>query len=311
MKVACLMGPLWLRLLLCPLLLCPLFIAALTAPRALAEVVVEDDLGNRVSLRQPAQRIVALAPSLVEIVYAVGAGEQLVGAVSFSDYPVAAQQIPRVGSHKDFSIESIARLKPDLVLAWHSGNGSQRIAPIKALGIPVFYTEPRQLEDIGRAMEQIGLLAGSAAAVEARRQFDGALAELRQRYSRETAISVFYQMWNEPLRTLNGEHLISDVMRLCGGRNIFAEATALAPQVSVESILRLNPQVIIASGMAQERPEWLDDWHRWPSLQAVQEGQLKFIPPDVLQRHTPRILEGARLMCEHLQAARDHYGRRP
>ncbi|MBU3069689.1 cobalamin-binding protein [Aestuariicella sp. G3-2] len=275
--------------------------------RAEDGVSVTDDLGNVITLKHPAKRIIALAPHIVEVVYAVGSGDKLIGAVNYSDYPQAAKQIPRVGTYKSFSTEAILRLQPDLVLAWYSGNGPQRVAHIQALGIPVYFTEPRKLGDIGESMEKIGVLTGSDIARQERQKFDSTLAELAKTYSGREPVSVFYQVWNDPLQTLNGDHLISDVIRLCGGRNVFSTAQTLSPQVSVESVLRVNPQVIVASGMGEARPEWLDDWRRWPSLQAVSNEQLKFIPPDIIQRNTPRVLQGTQIMCKHLQAARDFY----
>jgi iron complex transport system substrate-binding protein len=119
---------------------------------------------------------------------------------------------------------------------------------------------------------------------------------------------VYYQIWDEPLLTLNGDHLISDVIRLCGGRNVFSDSPALVSRISVESVIRADPQVIIASGMDKARPEWLDEWRDWTSMTAVKNNQMYFIPPDLLQRHTPRIIEGASLMCEKLQLAREYYG---
>jgi len=271
-------------------------------------VTVIDDLGRRITLAKPAQRIVALAPHIVEMVYAVGAGDKLVGAVSYSDYPEAAKALPQVGTYKDFSVESILRLKPDVVLAWSSGNGAAKPEQLASLGLPVYYSEPESLEGIGLALEKIGRLSGAPNAQAVRQSFDDTLLTLRQQYSAQTPVSVFYQVWNQPLQTLNGEHVISDVMALCGGHNIFSGAAALAPQVSVESVLRANPQVIIASGMGESRPEWLDEWRAWPQLSAVAQQQLYFIPPDYIQRHTPRILLGAKLMCEQLQQARQTYG---
>lgn len=282
-----------------------LLMAAASQPRA--EISVVDDLGQTLVLEKPAKRIVALAPHLVEMVYAVGEGDKMVGAVSYSDYPLEAKALPRVGTYKAFSSEAILRLKPDLVLAWYSGNGLERVDPIKNLGIPVFFTEPRKLEDIGRVMGKIGELTASTTAAAEAEAYRARLHLLRSQYEDKKPLSVFYQVWNQPLTSLNGKHLISDVIRLCGGRNIFADAVAFAPKVSVESILRLNPDVIVASGMAEERPDWLDEWRAWPSLKAVQNEQLKFVPPDIIQRHTPRILLGASQMCSHLQAARAHY----
>ncbi len=284
-----------------------LSLMALPLTLAAAPVSVVDDLGNQINLDRPAQRIVALAPHIVEMVYAVGSGDQLVGAVNYSDYPEAAKALPRVGTYKAFSAEAIVRLKPDLILAWHSGNGAQRVAPVQALGIPVYFSEPRSLENIGEALEKIAVLSGRENPEASKLAFDQELSLLRDQYAHQSEISVFYQVWNHPLQTLNGDHLISDVIRLCGGKNIFDDAKTLAPQISVESILRLNPQVIVASGMGVARPEWLDEWSRWPSLTAVQNAQLKFIPPDIIQRHTPRVLKGAKMMCEHLQQARHVY----
>ena len=274
---------------------------------ASAMIVVNDDHGNRVVLAKPADRVVALAPHIVELIFAAGSGHTLVGAVSFSDYPEEAKQIPRVGNYKVYSEEAILRLKPDVVLALYSASGDQHLQNIKRFGIPVYFSEPRKLEDIGSAIARIGKLTGSTVAVQAQLKFERRLASLRQQYANVEPMSVFYQVWNQPLQTINGEHLISDVIRLCGGRNVFSEASVLAPKISVESVLRSDPQVIVASGMADERPEWLDEWHKWSKLQAVQNAQLKFIPPDLIQRHTPRVLQGAQMMCEHLQRARDHY----
>tara|TARA_B100000446_G_scaffold141751_1_gene134469 strand:+ start:895 stop:1824 length:930 start_codon:yes stop_codon:yes gene_type:complete len=272
-----------------------------------AEVSVVDDLGREVTLKQPARRIVALAPHIVEMVYAVGSGDRIVGAVNYSDYPAAAKALPRVGTYKAFSAEAILRLNPDLILAWHSGNGAQRVAPVQALGVPVYFSEPRALEDIGSALEKIARLSGVKNPQLPKEQFSEELNNLREQYAQRPQVSVFYQVWNRPLQTLNGEHLISDVIRLCGGENVFSSASTLAPQISVEAILRLDPQVIVASGMGEARPEWLDEWQRWPSLTAVKHQQLKFIPPDIIQRHTPRVLKGAKLMCEHLEQARHVY----
>ena len=285
---------------------CLLLLTGLFALPSYAVTVI-DDLGREVTLDKPAQRIVALAPHIVEMVYAVGAGDQLVGAVSHSDYPEAAQALPQVGTYKDFSVEAILRLKPDLVLAWSSGNGSAKPLQLAQLGLPVYFSEPKSLQGISLALEKIGRISGAPNGEQARAKFDRSMRGLRTQFSQQAPVSVFYQVWNQPLQTLNGEHVISDVMALCGGRNIFAGAQSLAPQVSVESVLRANPQVIIASGMGEERPEWLNEWRAWPQLQAVKRQQLYFIPPDFIQRHTPRILLGAKLMCEQLHRARQYY----
>ncbi len=270
-----------------------------------ADINVVDDAGFHVRLEKPASRIASLAPHVTELLYAAGAGENVVGVVSYSDFPAAAQEVAQVGSYKSISQEALIALKPDLVIAWRSGNGPEIISRLRQLGLTVYVNEPQTLPDVAHALRVFGQLAGrDDAGEEAALAFLSTYGQLQQRYRGRRPVLVFYQVWNEPLTTLNGQHLISDIIRLCGGRNVFAEAIPLAPRVSVESVVRLDPEVIVASGMGESRPEWLDDWKDWPSIKAVREDKLYFVPPDLLQRHTPRILEGALMLCEYLDRAR-------
>lgn len=280
----------------------------LLTPAGSAQITVRDAMDRTLVLEKPATRVISLAPHITEVVYAAGAGEQLVGAVSYSDYPEAAKAIPRVGSYDSVSYETLLTLKPDLVLAWHEGNGEDVVMRLQSLGLNVYVGEPRALEDVAESLRVIGVLTGNEQEADAAAsRFMQQLNDLRKTYSSREPVTVYYQIWNEPLLTLNGDHLISDVVRLCGGRNVFADAMPLVSRISVESVLRANPQIIIASGMDKARPEWLDDWREWSAMTAVKNDQLYFIPPDILQRHTPRIIEGATLMCEKLQQAREHY----
>ncbi|MGB0722425.1 MAG: cobalamin-binding protein [Gammaproteobacteria bacterium] len=266
---------------------------------------IVDDTGQRVRLEHRATRIVALSPHLTELLFAAGAGERLVGAVEFSNHPEAAKALPRLGSYEGPDLERILALKPDLVVAWESGNGSRRIAQLRRLGLTVFTSEPRHLEDIPRTLEALGRLAGtSPVAREVAMDFRARLDALRARYARSSAVDVFYQVWDKPVTTLNGDHLVSRVMELCGGRNVFADLEGLAPVVSVEAVLDRDPRVIVAGGMADGARTWLQGWRRWPSLRAVREGHLVYIHPDHLQRHTPRILDGAEELCRVLDGVR-------
>ena len=269
-------------------------------------VTVVDFLGRTVTLEAPAQRIVALAPHSVENLYAAGAGDKLVGAVNSSDYPPQATEIPRVGSFNAYSLETIASVEPDLIIIWGSGNGSRTMAKLETLGIPVFVSEPRHLEDIPRDIRALGVLTGttSVSELEARR-IERRLEELRQRYSGKQTLKVMYEIWNDPLQTVNGEHLISQVISLCGGHNIFADVDALAPRINIESVLALQPQAIIASGLRDTRPHWLDEWQAYPTLSAVAGGGLFFVNPDYLERPTARVLLGAQSLCEQLDRLRD------
>jgi iron complex transport system substrate-binding protein len=272
---------------------------------ARADITVTDDLGSVLTLATPALRIVSLAPHVTELLFAAGAGSNVVGAVKHSDYPPAARNIARVGESKSVSYETLLALQPDLVITWHTGNGQEMTARLRELGLMVYVNEPRTLPDVARSVAIFGKLSGhddSAAGVA--EDFMATYTQLRQRYQQRAKVRVFYQMWDQPLMTLNGRHLISDVIRLCGGSNVFADAIPIAPTISIEAVLRADPQVIVASGMAEARPEWLDMWQAWPTLTAVRTRQLYFVPPDLLQRHTPRVLEGAQLLCAQLERTR-------
>ncbi|MFU8762901.1 MAG: cobalamin-binding protein [Haliea sp.] len=285
-------------ILLCLLLLLPAAVRA-------EPVSVVDFTGRTVTLPAPAQRIIALAPHIVENLYSAGAGDRLVGVVSYSNFPEAARSLPQVGSFNAFSLEQIAAARPDLILMWGSGNGAGALEKLERLGIPVYVSELRQLSDIPASIRLLGKLAGSEhrAEQEAMRLEQG-FAELASRYRDASRVSVFYQIWHQPLQTINGEHLISQLIALCGGDNVFADAATLAPRINLESVLTRNPDAIIAGGMGTTHPEWLDDWHRYPSLRAL-NGGLLVVDPDLTQRPTARVLEGARDLCSQLQRVRE------
>ena len=282
------------------------FLSAQPAATAgVAGEVAEEMTGEVIGKVTSEPRFISLAPHITEILFAVGAGSQVVGAVSFSDYPPEAEQIPRIGSSDRFSYETIVNLQPTLVFGWKSGNGQDNLQQIEKLGIPVYAHEPRTLEDVADSLETFGKLAGREAQGQQQASlFRTRLENLRQTYSDKAPVSVYYQLWNEPQMTVNDEHLISDVIRLCGGANIFADAIPLIPKISVEVVIQRKPEVIVATGMAEERPAWLDDWRKWSSLPAVSREQLFHIHPDLLHRHSPRILDGAEILCEQLDSAR-------
>lgn len=272
---------------------------------ASAGIVVTDVSGTRVALAAPAKRIVSLAPHITELLFAAGAGERVVGNVEYGDYPAAARALPKVGNHTRLDLEAIVALKPDLVIGWVSGNAPASVSRLRALGLNVYLSEPDRIEDISGELERIGLLAGTGTEAGAAAQaFRERLARLLARYGARPQVAVFYQIWKQPLMTVNGKQIISDAIRLCGGRNVFSSLPVLAPTVTVEAVIAANPEAIVASGMAEARPEWLDDWKRWETMAAVAGDNLYFVPPELIQRHTPRILDGVERLCLHLEAAR-------
>jgi iron complex transport system substrate-binding protein len=272
---------------------------------ATAAVSVVDDTGRTVTLTRPAQRIVSLAPHATELLFAAGAGKAVVGVVRYSDFPAAAKQVPVVGDYNALDLETLLSLKPDLIVAWQSGNPPAAIERLLKFNIPVFLSEPRHLEDIATNLERLGQLAGTQKAADvASAQFRAALLQLRADYSGKSPVTVFYQIWDRPLITLNGTHMISAVLELCSGKNLFAALPVIAPEVSMESVLAADPEVIIASGSASSEDHGLGQWARWPVLRAVRNKQLYFVEPDNIQRSTPRLLQGAKEICQALEVAR-------
>jgi iron complex transport system substrate-binding protein len=274
-------------------------------PAASADISVRDDSGESVTLHAPAHRVVSLAPHITELLYAAGAGRDIVGATAYSDYPEAAKSIPRVGGGAGLDIEAIVALHPDLIVAWQSGNPPWQVERLRRLGLAVFVTEPRRLDDVPGLLERLGRLTGTQAiAAKSARAFRLHEMRLRERFSARPTVSVFYQILDSSLLTINGSHIISDVIRLCGGKNVFADLPGLTPRVEIESVLQKNPEVILASGYEPLWPEWRDRWRNWPMLYAVEHDNLFLIPADLINRQTPRILSGAEQVCTSLEKAR-------
>lgn len=272
---------------------------------ALASVSVTDDRGKMLTLTRPAQRIVSLAPHITEDLFAIGAGHLVVGAVSYSDYPAEATRIPRVGSYNGFDLERIRALKPDLIVAWQSGNPQKQLALIETLGIPVFYDNSRKLLQVPAVLERLGTLTGKPdEARAAATHFRARIAGLEKRYAGRAPVRVFYQVWDRPLMTINREQIISDVMRVCGAINVFADLPTLTPTIDEEAVLAADPALIATSRVHGSKNEWLERWRRWPKLAAVRNGQLAILPPDLLNRMGPRLADGAQSLCDAVEKAR-------
>ncbi len=262
-----------------------------------------DDRGVTISLGHPAERIVTLAPHLAEIAFAAGAGAKLAGVSSFSRHPAEAERLPVVASHGRVDIERLIALRPDLVLAWQSGNSPLQIGRLERIGIRVFVTEARVLADIPRIVRLVGALAGSAEVAEAHaRQFENEVADLHKRYARERRVAVFLEIWHKPLLSVNGRHLISDALRLCGGRNVFSAAKTLIPLVSREQILDARPEAIVTGGFGSEA---LQAWRGLELVPAVRDRRIYAIDPDWLHAQGPHVLEGVRALCGRLELARN------
>jgi iron complex transport system substrate-binding protein len=267
---------------------------------------VTDDAGRTLAADPPARRIVALAPHLAELVHAAGAGAALVGAVRFSDYPAAVRSVPSVGDANGIDVERVLALRPTLVLAWSSGNRPADLARLEALGLRVFRSEPRTLEDVASTLRRIGRLAGTAQTAEAAiGSYQAALARATRTAPQGRAPLVFIQIWDTPPMTVSGAHLISRVVERCGGRNAFAALPVLAGSVSLESMVAADPEVVVAAVESARAHAIGATWQRWPKVKAVAAGRVHVIDPDLVTRATPRIAQGVAQVCAWIaQAAR-------
>jgi len=252
---------------------------------------------------QPATRIVSLAPHLTELAFSAGAGERIVATVDYSDHPPQARQIPRIGDAFRVDLERLISLRPDEVLVWASGTPVQTIERIRALHLPVVTFETYRLEDVSSAVRSIGRLAGTSAIAEpAAAAFDNEMRTLREQYRARPRVSVFMQINDRPLYTVNGRHIISEIIELCGGRNVFAGLDELAPAIGIEAVIAANPQVIIAT--SDTVPDAVASWSKWRHIDAVRSGNVYTLPSDDIARATLRLTDGAREMCRTLDTAR-------
>lgn len=251
------------------------------------------------------QRIVSLSPHITELLFAAGAGARIVGVDDASDYPSAARQIPRLGEVMALDVEGLLRQAPSLIILWQTGTPPRVRAELERLHLHVLVTEQRKLDDIGQALVEFGRVAGtSPAADEAARRYRSELADLRARYAGKARLKVFYQVWDRPLYTLSGEHVVSEMLSLCGGDNIFAQVTPLAPLVDPEAVLARNPDVILIGANGPDGARQAADWKRFPNLKAVRDQHVFTVDPSLVGRMAPRILGGVREVCSALERAR-------
>ncbi len=270
---------------------------------AQAAVTVRDSDGQVVTLPKPAERVISMAPHVTELLFAAGAGRKIVGAVDYSDYPEAAKAIPRVGSNREVDLERVLALKPDLIVVWRHGSSERQIEMLRKLGIPLYHSEPAKLDEIPDAVSTMGKLMGTETAAEpAAADLRRKLAALRARYAGRPVVRTFYQVWDKPLYTLNGAHIITDALKVCGGENIFASQKVTAPVVSFEAVLQEDPEAIF--GTAEKDQGGSNLWRKYPNLKATKQNNLFTIESSLVNRAGPRLIEGTETICEDLEAAR-------
>jgi iron complex transport system substrate-binding protein len=280
---------------------------AALALHAQAAITVLDDDGKPVTLPKPAQRIVAMAPHVTELLFAAGGGAKIVGAVSYSDYPEAAKRIPNIGSNRQIDMERVIAMKPDLIVVWMHGSSERQVEELRALGIPMFHSEPRKLDDIAASLQKMGKLMGTEAVAEpAAAALRKELGALSAKYASRPPVRMFYQVWDKPLYTLNGAHIVSDAIRVCNGVNIFAPLKVTAPIVSVEAVLQEDPEAIFSTGEGSQNDGGVNLWKPFTNMTAVKRNNLFRIDGNLLNRAGPRMVAGTAALCEKLELARQH-----
>ena len=276
-----------------------LIFAVTCASDASAEIRVIDDLGEEVVLLKPARRVISLAPHITELIYSLGAEKQIVGTVKYSDYPPEASTLPRIGDAFSLNIESVLALKPDLIIAWHTGGNNRPIERLRSLGLPVYTNEAKSLAGIGEAIIDIAALLGkNERGFALQQEFVTALEN--SRVVKKSSPVIFFQISDQELYTVSSEHLIGQAINHCGGKNLFSDISPNVSQVNQEMILANQPDVIVVTQRPGSESAWVKTWRGFTGTQY----QVDTIDPDLISRPSLRMLDGIKAICEIVNGAR-------
>lgn len=245
------------------------------------------------------QRIVSLTPHITEMLYAIGAGAQVVATDQTSDYPDEVKKLPKVANYQSLNSESLLAVKPDLVVAWGSTQALMQ-QQIQALSIPMLLLKSQHLDDLPVELRLLGEKTGHREqANQLAAQIETKFAAYRQQSQQRPKIKAFYQLWYPPLTTVASGSFIQEIMTMCGAENPFADSQAPYPQLGEEAVLAANPEIIFATQHGSD----LEHWLKWPQLAAVKHKQLYLLKADWLHRLSPRILLGIEQMCNKVEIA--------
>ncbi len=270
---------------------------------AFAQLTVRDDLERLVQVKQVAKRIVTLAPFLTEIVFAVGAGDRVVGVADLSTYPPEADKVTKIPTGAHFSLDRLAQVKPDLVIAWRDGIRRDDIERISGFGAVVFAASARSLEDVPRLMRTIAVLTGNDASAQIA-AYERKLDALRRDNAGKPRVGAFLEIWNRPLTTISGNHFMNEALEICRADNVFKDMEGSAPQVTWEEVYERNPYTVIGAGSASNEEEFKSNWNVRQALSAVKADRLVYVDADSFMRPTPRTPDGIALLCAGLDKVR-------
>lgn len=268
-----------------------------------APLTLDDDVGQRLTVPNPPQRVISLAPGATEMLFAAGAGARVIATVDFSDEPPAAKRVPRIGDVTSIDMERLVALYPDVVVVWPGGGNPAQIEKIALLGIPVYRQQVNRLSDLPASLRRLGMLVGEKVVAERAAQgLEAHLARLTRDYGGGQHPTVLLEVWNRPLYTVGGTHLMSDALSLCGARNVFGDLKDLGPVINTEAVIARNPDVIVAAAPPGEGASWLADWKRLGSLKAVRTGRLVAFEDQRLSRLGPSVIDATEALCKAMAA---------
>lgn len=284
----------------CLMLFC--FLLTSFSPSSFA-LNLNDDTGHALTLSAPAQRIISLAPSITENLFAIGVGERIVGTSSASNFPETAKSIPVVADYQSLDLERIVALKPDVIVVWQGGNSPAQLAALERLNIPIYHHRVETLADIPTALMRLAQLTGTEAT---------AADIILKSYQRlplladatQPALSAFFQVWDAPLMTLGKNSWVTDAMSRCGAHNIFDNLSIAAPTVNIEDVLMRKPALLITATANAQADASLDAWKKWRELPAVKANAFIFTDADTMNRATLRTLDSTQAMCAQIAEAR-------
>ncbi|UUO25571.1 cobalamin-binding protein [Colwellia sp. M166] len=253
-------------------------------------------------------RIIALAPHIVEMLFDIGAGEQIIAATEYANYPLAAQEIPRIGNSLRIQLERVIELQPDLIIAWQSGNPSDDLARIKQLGFNVVYSQPNTFDDVAKELRLFGKLSGhSEQAEQVASKFLADLAKIKQQYGQKKPLTGFYEVWSRPLTTIAKGSWPQQFLDICSISNPFYQSDARYPQVNIEQILQTHAEIIIQPLSENQADKEGYTWQKWPILPAVKHQQIIKLDADVVHRMTTRSLNALSDLCQQTDGSRQYY----
>ncbi|HUQ10198.1 MAG TPA: helical backbone metal receptor [Steroidobacteraceae bacterium] len=275
------------------------------ANAAAAAREVRDDAGDTVKVGNGPCRIVSLAPGTTAMLYAAGAAHCLIGTIAHSTEPAEAAKLLVIGDAETLDFEQLLALRPTVVVVAVDVVQRVRIDRIRSLGIPVFQVHVTRLAGMPESIRRLGALAGTTpAANRAADALDAQLAALRRKYQGRASVRVLYQIWDQPIYTIGGRHVINDALQLCGATNVFADLATAAPAVTREAALARDPELVLASGPPESGNAWLEEWRRFPTVAAVRNGKLVSFTDERIDRMGPTVIAATAKLCEVIDSAR-------